>query len=47
MTWRRFADTSLASPADICKPGEETLIGPQKRYPLSEWSAAVLVGRAG
>ena len=47
MTWRRFADTSLASPADICKPGEETPIEPQKQYLLSEWSAAVLVGRAG
>lgn len=46
MTWMRFADTSLASPNDIRKPGEETPIGPQKQYSLSEWSAAALVGRA-
>jgi glycogen operon protein len=46
MTWRRFADTSLAHPDEIAEPGAEALLGDQRQYSLPEWSSAVLVGRA-
>jgi glycogen operon protein len=42
--WRRFADTSLDSPADACEPGAETPVTNPENYQVGPRSVAVMVG---
>jgi isoamylase len=42
--WRRFADTSAESPADICEPGAETTLLDPGHYLVGPRSVVVLVG---
>jgi glycogen operon protein len=42
--WRRFADTALAAPDDICEPGQEARI-PQTSYRAGPRSVVILIGK--
>ena len=41
-SWKRVADTSLASPGDIVEPGQEELL-PSTEYPVKGRSVVVLI----
>lgn len=43
--WHRFADTSLAPPDDIARPGFEVELGNQASYIVAPRSVVVLVGK--
>ncbi|HJP74366.1 MAG TPA: glycogen debranching protein GlgX [Pseudonocardiaceae bacterium] len=43
-SWRRFADTSLESPADVTEPGSEAPLSNPDSYPVGPRSVVVLVG---
>ncbi|MBK9165878.1 MAG: glycogen debranching protein GlgX [Bryobacterales bacterium] len=45
LRWRRFADTTLASPHDIREPGDEPVLTPQSFYTAGPRSVVILVGR--
>ena len=45
LKWHRFADTSVASPEDICPPGEETLLEDQTQYAVHDRTVVILVGK--
>jgi pullulanase/glycogen debranching enzyme len=44
---RRFLDTSLPSPADICEPGDLSILWSQRVYPAAPRSVAVLIAPGG
>ena len=43
--WHQFSNTSLASPRDIVKPGQERPLRSQRYLPLEARSVAILVGK--
>lgn len=43
--WKRFADTSLPAPRDICEPGQETHLKNQAFYDVEARSVVILVGQ--
>jgi hypothetical protein len=45
MAWHRFADTSLAAPADIAEPGAELPIVAKKPISVADRTTVIFIGR--